>query len=792
MRFKRGSTSLSVDFLLFSGILIASVILVPISFWLEIYQEELKKKRERLVTDSERVEALFSDSIDYVSHYVAFIGERISQQQSQNLQYIAQLIGCKTETANQNLSVITTFDWVTPDKQLRVSSCQGVLRKPFDMSDRDYLQVTPEQPWALQLSKPRYGGLSKEWIIPAGMGITNNQKRFLGTITMGFSLEALGRRISRLIGPNDIRYLIFTPNHELILDSGSNNSMPQQQFAQIFAPLPTFESTQYLQNPIIYDGVEFTYQRRLASHPYIILAGYRADMPAVLFNQIVLSRIAGLLLVSIAALVLLYIMRLRFVRPVLSLAEQANQIGKGQTVSITKSNIAEIDVLASQVQRISDYLQNEHHVNSVLSKQTELLKHKTEALEKANVEALEARDAALKADKAKTEFLANMSHEIRTPMNAIIGLTDIMLMYAHAPEKQKEFLSTIQMSAKQLLQLINDLLDLAKLETYQVELEQVPLNMEELLEEIIAINKVTAEKKHIQLTYNTRTGPPEVVGDPLRIRQVLMNLISNAIKFTDMGSVKVELDCQIVPVNKAAHLTVVIADTGIGIPEGKLGLIFGKFSQADNSITRRYGGSGLGLSICKTLMERMGGKISVQSIYGQGSRFTVEWNLPIACSYPGPAVDKKAAIASPPVKRDRLLRGLNVLLVEDNSANILVASTILDDLACNYQVVTSGKEALHSLGTTVFDVVLMDVQMPEMDGFQVTQRLREIEQSRGGTPALVIGLTAHALPGDKQRCLDVGMDHYLGKPFDPEALVQLLRQSYEQKQVRITQPALRA
>ncbi len=384
----------------------------------------------------------------------------------------------------------------------------------------------------------------------------------------------------------------------------------------------------------------------------------------------------------------------------------------------------------------------------------------------------EALDRSEAASIAKSEFLANMSHEIRTPMNAVVGLANLMQTDDLPLAKQREFLRTLQLSSQHLLQLINDLLDISKLETQQVELEQTPFFMNDVVNDVVNIQEMHAKEKSIALVVqHADENGDGFVGDPSRIRQVLMNLVGNAIKFTSQGNVIISVTYGASAVAGMATAYIDITDTGIGIAPEHTATIFNKFTQADSSITRKFGGTGLGLSICKTLVELMDGTISVTSAPGKGSCFSLV--LPLSLqghASSKPVVERVPSTEAAPKSK------VQILLVEDYWANVLVATAILDNLGYQYEIAENGHEAVKKYTAGHFNAVLMDVQMPEMDGIAATQAIREWEKNEGGgrhTP--IIGMTAHALKGDRERCLTAGMDDYLSKPFQPSDLEKKLR-----------------
>ncbi len=387
-----------------------------------------------------------------------------------------------------------------------------------------------------------------------------------------------------------------------------------------------------------------------------------------------------------------------------------------------------------------------------------------------------AQEAAEAAAKAKSEFLANMSHEIRTPMNAVIG-TACLLQETDLTAEQRELVETISSSGNALLSIINDILDLSKIESNKLEIEGQPFNLRSCIEESLELIGRYASEKGLNVSYLLQEDTPErIIGDFTRLRQVLVNLLNNAVKFTDAGEVQLSISSR--RVDDAYKIHFAVKDTGIGIPEERITNIFQSFTQVDASTTRKYGGTGLGLAISKKLVELMGGRIWVESEFGEGSifHFTITAK-PSNDKHSKTGQDSDKSIArQETVDSDgglgALNRPLRILLAEDNTVNQKIMLRMLKKIGYNADVAENGLEVLKAMEKKLYDIVLMDVQMPEMDGFEATREIRRRWPQSGPK---IIAITAYALAGDKERCLEAGMDSYIAKPVQMAELAKIMK-----------------
>jgi signal transduction histidine kinase/ActR/RegA family two-component response regulator len=619
---------------------------------------------------------------------------------------------------------------------------------------------------------------------PAGVTVAQVNLKFIWEVVSQIKIGKVGH--AYVVDASG--QLIAHPDISLILRRTDLSSLPQVRAALAASSEPAIQRRPQvaIERGLRGNRVLTTYQPIDPLGWTVFLEQPLNEAFVPLYNSILRTTILvviGLGLAFLTSLVLAH----RMVAPILALRSSAARIGAGalgQTIDIRTGD--ELEALGDEFNRMSTRLRESYasleqkveQRTQELTSTNENLKNEIAQRERAQAELLEARDIAIEASRAKSGFLANMSHEIRTPLNAIIGMAEL-LSETPLNSEQLGYLRVFQHAGDTLLNTINDILDLSKLEAGQVTLELAEFDIRELVENTVEVLGVGAHDKGLALNCHFAPDVPTMLlGDPARLGPVITNLVGNAIKFTEKGEVSVHVEND-PEANAPGALRLRVCDTGIGIPPDKLNVIFESFAQADSSTTREYGGTGLGLTISRGLIGLMGGRIWVESTPGKGStfHFTTRFEVPDQSNARGlnrGSAQKLPSVASSTTSKSRALR---ILLVDDSTDNRMLIQAYLRDTPHQITIAENGEIAMQKFVAGNYDLVLMDMQMPVMDGYNATKAIRTWESIHGVSPTAIIALTAYALKEEVQKSLDVGCTAHISKPIKK---VQLLEAIYEQ------------
>ena len=718
----------------------------------------------KAATSAERIESHVK------RHQQALAMSKAHLSESNNTAELQKLVTLLKETYPSILTLLAT----DKDGNILVTAPESLLKTAREgnvtnVSDRSYFSFPKTQlkPFVSEVFQGR--GFGDDVIIALSIPIIN-QGKFDGIIEASLNLRLFSELDTHLLDnfeglllfdrQNRVIYASEHYGYDFLDDLTDSNAVKRLTQSQNYF-METKSGHHFIGKNLTIDALEWQ----------VVVGIPRAYYENSLNNYMVV-----VVLILVFTLILIYnlseyIARV-MTRPIRALSDRLSDAKHPEDLDLSKFNTQNIRELTEVTKRLQEFSERSKTTLAALAETNIAKDHINQELKSLN-ENLEsivtqktadlnvALNDANQANEAKSDFLANMSHEIRTPMNGILGILDLLIQ-SDVNSDQKEFLRLAQNSANSLLVLINDILDLSKVESGMLEVESIPFSMFDTVDDSVAFYRSHLQDKKLRISFDTKNDSSVCLGDPNRVRQILNNLLSNAIKFTSEGRVTISLDSSIED-GQIAY-TLKVSDTGIGIAADKVDELFASFTQADSSTTRLYGGTGLGLAICKRLTELMNGTIDAKSQIGEGTTFTVKLKFPITDQL---LTKTKLENDISPVSNHTS----QVLLVEDNMVNQVVASAMLKKLGLIVLVANNGQEALDIMNTNSdIKLVLMDCQMPVMDGYEATRSIRSGEAGKAYQNIPVIALTANALTGDREKCIAAGMNDFLTKPIVQENL----------------------
>lgn len=597
------SSSITNNFrwlMLFAAI---AILLLSVGFNFIVYNSYVKEKTDQLPKEASQIDLIFTDSIQYVENYANFIGQRIAESNGKDFNYIAGLLGgiANTSPNSQNLFINTLFDWVTPDKKMVVTSNQGVLAKPIDMSHREYLDRTLKHPWTLQLQDPALGIPSNQWIIPGGVGITNEEGEYLGSVTLGFAIDGLAKKINSILGKNELHFVILTKDFKYV--GGTNGGTPTDDkffFARSFdSKTDDFTSNAgFLSQKITYGNDVYSYYQRTSKYGYIILTGYNTDLPSEIFDKVLLPRLIEFAILGTVIILLLFMIKKSMVEPLVQLSNVADKISRNEKIDhLPRSNIREIRTLSEQLVKVK---------RSILREK----KHK-EQIAHAHNQAEEAVAIAREAKAAKEEFLKKLRSELKMPLTTILGYAEMMVSQQAGPlsPQYQDIAQNIYKIGYQVGTLMTNVLNCKVINTSKV------------LQQCISIYKDKAYFNRVNYTSSIDNDLPFIYVDEVRFRQIIVGIIYHSLVLTPaeenihISAVTTTKD------NKPLELIITIKDTGFGCSESFRRASIDKMGP--QGLSRNTDGTDLTLDAIRNLLALHYGTLKIEATRNKGTLFII-------------------------------------------------------------------------------------------------------------------------------------------------------------------------
>jgi two-component system, sensor histidine kinase ChiS len=739
--------SLSKDFKIFSILTLLILCFFSAIITGSIYYSMYLERKNNYNYEAERIDEILTETFDYITHYTNFLGEKIIENNSNNPQFIADLIYSNPNNTRPDLYSWTLFYWINTNNQMTISSNNGILPSPLDVSDRQYINEVRLHPWKIHFSNPIIGYNSGELILPAGFGITDNKGKYYGTIGTGFNLTRLNNRLTRAITKDGIDYILISQDLNFISSSLNITS----DAANILLKDIRFHITHHSHDNFIDEDVNYNhnnliYYIKSTKYPFYIVISDDNKLAVIEFLRTAMPRIIELLIIGIFFVTILYFFRRRIIKPISSLYGFAKKIANNENITtIAKSEYTEINLLAEQLEEISA-------IKHKLIIAQELEKKANEILEQKVFDRTKELEHAL---KIKTEFLNNLSHEVRTPIQGVTALSSGLIEHWENFDNNKkyEISKQIDNNAKRLFSLVNDILDLSRFAIGKVVLNKKNVNITQIINDVIEECKPLFEYKNaISVNFLANNINYYIYGDEIKITQVIRNLLSNAIKFTPQGKIIINIK------ENDNNIEVTISDEGIGIPTNELEDIFLSFRQSSRT-NKNAGGTGLGLAICREIIEAHNGKIWAENnAIGTDFKFTL-------LKYK----DNKTENEISENKK------INILMIDDEPTCLISMEMILYNSNYNLKTIDNPKDGLDFIHHNYnnIDIIMLDIMMPEINGFEV---LKEIKQN-GNLAHLPVILQSGVYNDDNLiDNVKQSIAGFLMKPYTKENVLKILKQ----------------
>jgi signal transduction histidine kinase len=597
--------SLSRDSFLFTALILLITIGMLVWFAEKFYDDQAYLIETRLESQSDRLEQTLLGDISDVNYQMHLLSKQIIQKGSAPGQVYDLLKAYRTDNNKQN-NIISwnMFSWVNDGLLLTVDGDAGIIESPKDMSVRDYIPKTISEPGRIHLGKPVYGAVTGHWQIPAGMGVKDNQGKYIGAIVFGFDIEGLKYKLNQAINTEGVNFTIFNRDMEAIAESKDKSSILKRD--GIISEIQNLDlsksgSVILSKKQSVFGTQGYAFYKVLDDYPYIILVNYDKKLSDKEIWQAITSRTVEYLIIAFVIISLLIFLHIRIVSPIIKISNAADHLAKGQTdIKVPRGGPYEIHILSRQLVNLQRYVKR---------------------IQRTDKQLFQAKIAAEAANRAKSEFLANMSHELRTPLNAIIGYSEVIKSEMFGPVKNGkyiEYAGDIYSSGQYLLSLISDILDISKAESGKFEINEQVTNLNEIIDESIHLLTETARRKELVFEADLDLAQDYVIlADRLRIKQIMINLLSNAVKFSRPN------DAISVVVYEDNGLYITVKDNGIGIADKDIPKILEKFGHIKSSMNRQSDGTGLGLWLTKMLVDAHEGNLKIESELGKGTKVTL-------------------------------------------------------------------------------------------------------------------------------------------------------------------------